>query len=133
MKIIQTVGKRKRAVARGTVKAGSGCIRINSQPITSYFPSILRQIRVSEPLVIADELAKKVDINVRVAGGGTNGQADAVRLAIATGILQFTKNKELEKAYNEYDRQLLVADVRRKEPCKPNTSKARAKRQKSYR
>ena len=86
---------------------------------------------MQEPLILAGDLAKKVDITVRISGGGINGQADACRLAIARALVQF--DEKLKKTFNDYDRLLLVADVRRKEVCKPNDSKARAKRQKSYR
>jgi len=73
------------------------------------------------------------DIFINVAGGGPESQIEASRLAIAKAILAFTKNVELRKTFLNYDRSLLIADVRRKEQYKPNDSKARAKRQKSYR
>jgi small subunit ribosomal protein S9 len=60
-------------------------------------------------------------------------QAEAARLVIAKSLVEFTKDEKLRRKYLDYDRQMLVADVRRKETCKPNDSKARAKRQKSYR
>ena len=84
-----------------------------------------------EPLVIASDVVKKLNISVKVNGGGEHGQADAVRLAIARALVQH--DDKLKKIFDQYDRLLLVADVRRKEVCKPNDSKARAKRQKSYR
>ena len=65
--------------------------------------------------------------------GGRESQIEATRLAIARAITAFTKSPELKNAYNNYDWALLVADVRRKEQRKPGDSKARAKRQKSYR
>ena len=70
---------------------------------------------------------------VRVAGGGFMAQAEAIRLAIARGLVQSQKGEALKEAFLKYDRHLLVADTRRKEMCKPNDSKARKKRQKSYR
>ena len=73
----------------------------------------------------------EIDIDIQVNGGGANGQADAIRLAIARALVEH--DKKLKKTFDDYDRLLLVADVRRKEACKPNDSKARAKRQKSYR
>jgi len=84
-----------------------------------------------EPLVLAGEVAKKVNIDVKVNGGGVNGQADACRLAIARALVEF--DASLENTFDEYDRLLLVADVRQNEESKPNDSKPRAKRQKSYR
>ena len=58
---------------------------------------------------------------------------EASRLAIARALVEATKSKELKKAFIDYDRNMLVADTRRKEPYKPGDSKARSKRQKSYR
>ena len=72
-------------------------------------------------------------INVNIKGGGQSGQTEAARLAIAKGLVEYTGSEELRKAYLTYDRHLLVADVRRNEPHKPNKSSPRAKRQKSYR
>ncbi len=128
--VIQTQGKRKRAIARATLKPGKGKVTINGQYLDNLTPELLR-LRIKEPLILADADAKKVDITVSVSGGGVNGQADASRLAIARALVQH--NEKLKKSFVEYDRLLLVADIRRKEACKPNDSKARAKRQKSYR
>ena len=129
-KIVQASGARKEAVARSTIKAGKGIIKINGQ-LLDNFSNHMSRLRISEPLVLAGDVIKKIDVSVSVNGGGVNGQADAIRLAIARALVEFDKN--LEKVFNDYDRLLLVADVRRKEACKPNDSKARAKRQKSYR
>ena len=128
--VIHTQGKRKEAIARATLKPGKGKIKINGQHLQNFGTDILR-LRISEPLVLAESVAKKVDFDINVIGGGVNGQADAVRLAMARALVQHDKN--LKKVFDDYDRLLLVADVRRKEACKPNDSKARAKRQKSYR
>ena len=129
-KLIQSKGKRKRAIARATLRSGKGKIHINGQFLNFYADEITR-LRISEPLVLAGELAKTVDVDVNVHGGGVSGQADAARLAIARALVDHDPN--LEKVFGEYDRLLLVADVRRKETRKPNDSKARAARQKSYR
>ena len=131
-KSIHVSGKRKMAVARATVSKGSGRVRINNQ-LLDVFSSDLARWKIKEPLVIAGDLANKVDIKVNVFGGGVASQADAVRLAVARALLQFSKDKKLEEKMQRYDRHLLVADIRRKEVCKPNDSKARKKRQKSYR
>ncbi len=129
-KLIHTRGKRKSSIARATLRPGHGKIKINTQLLENYSTQVLR-LRVSEPLVLAGDLINSLDINVNVSGGGVNGQADACRLAIARALVEH--DKKLEKVFDDYDRLLLVADVRRKEVCKPNDSKARAKRQKSYR
>ena len=133
-KVVHVSGKRRKAIARATIKPGKGIIRINSHLLENYNPKISR-MKIMEPLLIAGEdVTKKVNIQVRVSGGGFEGQAEAARLAIARGLVQFTNSKPLEKSYLEYDRQLLVADVRQRESRKPNThQKARSKVQKSYR
>ncbi len=130
-KIIHTKGKRKRAIARATLKEGKGRVRINSKLLNIIEPKLAR-MKIREPILLAGDIINKVDINVNVFGGGIMSQADASRLAIAKSLVQY--NKKLEKTFLDYDRQLLVADVRRKETHKPNShGKARAKRQKSYR
>ena len=132
-KIIHTSGKRKTAVARATLRAGKGRIRFNSKLISLLEPEMAR-LRLSEPLMLAGDVAEKVDIDVNSFGGGWAGQIEAARLAIARALLEYTKDEKLEKKYLTYDRALLVADTRYKEKKKPNThSNARAKRQKSYR
>jgi len=130
--IVNVSGKRKRAIARATLKPGKGIVRINKQRLEVYNPSLARA-KIMEPLLLAGDVAKKVNIDVNVYGGGWQAQSEAARLSIARSLVEFTKSKELKKTFLEYDRHLLVADVRRNEPHKPNDSKPRAKRQKSYR
>jgi len=125
-------GKRKRAIARATVKKGNGIIRINHQLLQNYEPRMSR-MRIEEPLMIASDYADKVNIDVHVQGGGFQSQAEATRLVIARGLLAFSKNKQLKQDFLNYDRHLLIADVRRGEPSKPNDSKPRKARTKSYR
>ena len=90
---------------------------------------------IEEPLKIAEQILGEVnyDITITTVGGGVEASIDASRLAIARGLVAASKSKELRKAFLAYDRNLLVADTRRKEPCKPGDSKARSRRQKSYR
>lgn len=131
MKTIHQSGTRKTAVARATLTEGSGTVRLNSQLIISLSKTMFRA-KVEEPLLIAGDIAKKVDICVTTHGGGANSQAEAARIAIAKALSIY--DKKLHATYLEYDRAFLVADVRRKETRKPNChGKARAKRQKSYR
>ena len=129
-KAIQTQGKRKTSVARATLHSGKGNVSINGIRLANFGNESVR-LRVSEPLIIAGDVTKKVDLSINVNGGGINGQSDAIRLAIARALVKH--DAKLKKVFDDYDRLLLVADVRRKEACKPNDSKARAKRQKSYR
>ncbi len=131
-KILHVSGKRKSAIARATIRDGTGRIRINGRLLETIKPEIIYD-KIREPLILAGEaIVKKVDIDVNVSGGGINGQAEATRLAIGKALNQWTNNK-LQSKFLDYDRGLLVADVRRKEPYKPNDSKARAKRQSSKR
>ena len=127
-------GKRKTAIAKATINAGTGKVTINKKPI-EFFP-FLQQLELKEPLRIAEELLGKpnFDINVNVKGGGKMSRIEASRLTIARAILKFSKNNEqLKRAFLSYDRNMLIADTRRKEAYKPDDSKARAKRQTSYR
>lgn len=130
VKAIQTQGKRKSAVARATLRSGKGNVVINGLLLNNYSDQVA-QLRISEPLLLAGELGKQVDLDITVRGGGANGQADAVRLAIGRALVE--QEPKLKSVFEEYDRLLLVADIRRKETRKPNDSKARAARQKSYR
>jgi len=133
LKVVQTSGKRKTAVARVTLKEGKGRVRINKRPLEIWEPEIAR-LKMMEPLLlIDDELRNKMDIEANVKGGGVMGQADAVRTAIAKAIVEFTQDSKIRERYMEYDRALLVSDIRRKEPKKPGGRGARKKRQKSYR
>ena len=130
---IVACGKRKRCVARATIVPGTGKVILNKQ--TYEFLPEIRKLMIEEPLMIAKEVLGSLnfDIHVSINGGGAEAGVEAARLAIARALVAASKSKELRKAYLEYDRNLLVADTRRKEPYKPGDSKARAKRQKSYR
>ncbi|MEM2915778.1 MAG: 30S ribosomal protein S9 [Candidatus Woesearchaeota archaeon] len=131
MKSIHVSGTRKSAVARATLVPGAGIVRINSQLLDTYEPAMSR-LKIQEPLIIAGDKAKSVNINVSVCGGGTSSQAEAARLVVAKALAAY--DKTLQKKFLDYDRVLLVADVRRKETHKPNRhGKARALRQTSYR
>ncbi|HIP74404.1 MAG TPA: 30S ribosomal protein S9 [Euryarchaeota archaeon] len=130
--VITTKAKKKRAVARATLYyPGTGKLRINGYVIDAYAQNKYVRMIIEEPLLLAGDLAKKVDIDVNVQGGGFMGQAVAVRGAIAKGLVQV--DEDLKDTYLQYDRTLLVDDVRRVEPKKPLGRKARAKKQTSYR
>jgi small subunit ribosomal protein S9 len=132
MKIVLTSGKRKTSVARATIRDGRGRIRINKIPIEIFQPELAKML-IMEPLVMAKDLATKVDINVDINGGGFMGQAEAARTAIARALFEWSRNEELRKAFLEYDRTLLVNDTRRKEAKKQGGRGARKRRQTSYR
>ena len=134
-KIVITVGKRKRAIARAVAREGKGRIRINKIPIELIEPKYKR-MKLMEPILLAgEEVISQMDIDVTVKGGGVMGQMDAARTAIGKAIVEFTGSKELRDKFLAYDRTLLVSDARRTEPHKlsRSTKGPRAKRQKSYR
>lgn len=131
-KIVNTSGKRKTAVARATIQKGKGLIRINKKPVEIYEPEIARW-KILEPIKLAEDHISKVNINVDVKGGGFMSQANAVRTAIAKGLVEYTADPNLKLAFLNHDRSLLVSDSRRKESKKPLGRGARKKRQKSYR
>ena len=132
MRIIKS-GKRKRAVARAILIEGTGRISLNKKDYTTL--NLFDKLKIEEPLKIAEHVLGKLnfDVSIGIKGGGEKGQIEAARVALAKAIIEFAKSTELEKTFLEYDRNLLVADVRRKEAYKPGDSKARGKRQKSYR
>jgi len=125
--------KRKSSVARATLKEGDGVVRVNNQ-LLAHFSNKMARERINEPLRIAGmEMVQTVNFDINVFGGGWQSQTEAIRLAVAKGLVAYTKSDKLKKDFLNYDRHLLIADTRRKETRKPNDSKARAKRQKSYR
>ena len=130
--VVNTSGKRKTAIARAVVKAGTGRVTVNKVPLDVYSPELAR-LKIEEPLGLVPEKAQGVDISVTVNGGGVMGQAAAARTAIARGLVDFYKDDELEAIFRGYDRSLLINDDRRKLPKNPMGPGARAKKQKSYR
>jgi small subunit ribosomal protein S9 len=130
--IVQTTGKRKQAVARATVRKGTGQVRINQQPLEFVEPELVRQ-KIQEPLLMVGEKWKNLNISVDVAGGGIMGQASAARTAVARGLLEWLKDPALAEMFKHYDRSLVVNDPRRKLPKRPGGRGARKRRQKSYR
>ncbi len=131
-KTVHTSGKRKTAIARGTVREGTGRVRVNRKPVELYDPE-LAKLKLFEPLELAGDIVDSVDINVRVVGGGIMGQAEAARMVIAKGLVEYTGDMKLKERYTQYDRTMLVGDPRRSEPKKFGGPGARARKQKSYR
>ncbi|WGI17300.1 30S ribosomal protein S9 [Methanonatronarchaeum sp. AMET-Sl] len=131
-KIVQSSGKRKNAIARATFKEGEGKVYLNNKPLEIIEPE-LRRLRIKEPLIIAGEKAENIDIKIKVEGGGTSGQADAAKTAIAKGLVKYTEDDELKQAFLDRDRSFLINDPRQKERKKAGGRGARARRQKSYR
>ncbi|MGB9748399.1 MAG: 30S ribosomal protein S9 [Candidatus Woesearchaeota archaeon] len=131
MQVIQTSGKRKTAIARANLKEGKGIIRINGVLANLISPKIAN-LKIQEAILLAGDVAKKVDVEIRVKGGGVISRAEAARTALSKALVEFEPS--LKEKFLAYDRIFLVSDVRRKETKKPGThGRARAKRQKSYR
>ena len=126
-------GKRKTAIARATVRLGKGRVRINNVPLEVYEPKLARD-KILEPLLLTDDKVwNQLDINLTVAGGGYMGQAEAARMALAKGLLKWTKSTRLRSTFIDYDRTMIAGDPRRSEPKKFGGPGARARDQKSYR
>lgn len=87
MEFINTIGRRKTSVARIYVKSGKGNIEVNERSMSDYFPSPILQTIVKQPLE-STEVEGKYDIKVNVVGGGSKGQAEAIRLAIARALCE---------------------------------------------
>jgi len=127
-----STGKRKTAKARVTITEGKGRVRINNIPIHLHQPRMAQEM-ILEPVLIAGDIAAKVDVNIQVAGGGPLGQAEAARMGLAQGLVKYTKSKRLKSTFLEHDRTMLSGDARRKEPKKFGGPGARRRKQKSYR
>lgn len=113
-------GRRKSSVARVRVRAGSGSITINSKPLAEYFVNDQHQALIADTLA-AVEHADKVDVLVRVAGGGMTGQSGAVRMGLARALVSY--DESLHEALREGS--YLTRDSRMKERKKPGLRGAR--------
>jgi len=126
-------GKRKTATSRAVIRPGIGRVYVNKTPVEIVEPEIARE-KMMEPLVQAgDDVWKQLDLDVKTAGGGYMGQAEAARMAIAKAILKWTKSAHLRTVFAEYDRTMIAGDARKKEPKKFGGPGARSRDQKSYR
>jgi small subunit ribosomal protein S9 len=132
VRVVVSTGKRKTSLAKATIKDGTGRIRINGRPLEIQQPELAR-MRIMEPLILFGEGWKRYDIRVRTKGGGFMSQADAVRMAIATGLINMSQDFEVRSKMIEHDRTMLVGDPRRTEPKKFGGPSARSRYQKSYR
>ncbi|MBU5689530.1 MAG: 30S ribosomal protein S9 [Candidatus Aenigmatarchaeota archaeon] len=127
--VIFATGKRKTSVARAVLRHGDGKVIINDTPLDLFEPEFGR-FRIREVFMLADKAANGIGIKVNVRGGGTSSRIDAIRQAIAKGLVEITKDQELKKKFIEYDRNLIVYDYRRTEPHKPSRSRQNARRHK---
>ncbi len=132
MKTVISIGRRKAALARVVIREGKGQIIINNRAVQVFEPEIAL-LKILEPSQLVSDLAKTVDIEVRVKGGGYMGQADAVRTGIARGLAEWSGDQNVREIFKKHDWTLVKSDVRFKETKKPGGRGARAKFQKSYR
>ncbi|MFH1788758.1 MAG: 30S ribosomal protein S9 [Candidatus Altiarchaeota archaeon] len=135
-KLIHIAGKRKKAVARATIKKGKGGVKVNLRPLELYDPKYAR-MRIQDAIAVARDFVdlNSIQIGVKTNGGGVFGQADAIASSIARGLCEWTGSDELLAAYQAHDRTLIAGDHRLTETHKPGQSSKgpRHKRQKSYR
>lgn len=119
--IIFKIGKRRMAVAKATVRPGTGKILVNGELLGNIKNDVLR-LRMEEPFILTEKNDwKSYDFIAVAKGGGSTGQADAVRQAFARALVEIF-GAELKQKYTEYDKNLLVYDPRRTEPHKPPRS-----------
>merc|ERR1711991_87042 len=137
---VQTYGKKKHAIAVVTATSGRGMIRVNGVPLNNVKPEGLR-LKLQEPILLAGkDKFRKIDMRLRVRGGGHTSQIFAIRQAIAKAVVSYYQKfvdepskMEIKDAYLKYDRTLLIADPRRAEAKKFGGSGARSRFAKSYR
>lgn len=146
VKIENYFATRKTARAHVHISKGMGRVRINNTPVEMIQQETAREV-ILGPLEIAGDLRDKIDLSVRVNGGGFMGQAYASAVAISRALTGWTKSKkepkdhpftkttreDLKKRLNDFDKHLLSGDDRRKEPKKFGGPSARRRKQKSYR
>ena len=128
MEVVNTVGRRKAAVARVFVKPGKGNITINQKELAAYFPLNILQYEVKQPLLVT-ESAESFDVDVNLVGGGIKGQAEAARMAIARALCEINAEYRPILKKNGF----LTRDSREVERKKPGQPGARRKFQFSKR
>ena len=128
MEVVNTLGRRKTAVARIFVSEGKGTITINNRELNEYFPSGTLQFIVMQPLNLLG-VADQYDIQVNLDGGGIKGQAEAVRLAISRALVEINPESKTELKRAGF----MTRDPREVERKKPGQPKARKRFQFSKR
>ena len=145
-KTIIYFASRKTSSAHVYITKGNGRVRVNNIPVEMFEPEVARET-ILLPLELASDVRDKIDISVRVKGGGFMGQSYAAATAITRALIGWTKSKkepkdhpfnkstrqQLKTKIIEYDKYLISGDARRKEPKKFGGSGARRRKQKSYR
>lgn len=128
MEVVNTIGRRKEAIARIYVNEGKGNITINKRDFKEYFPTSSLQYIVLQPLTLTESV-EKYDIKVNLGGGGVKGQAEALRLAITRALMEI--NPELRSELKAAG--FVTRDPRQVERKKPGQPKARKRFQFSKR
>lgn len=128
MEVVNTLGRRKTAVARVYLQEGSGKITINNRDYKEYFPTSILHYVVEQPFELTDTVGK-YDLKVNLRGGGYTGQAEALRLGIARALVKV--DPEFRPVLKE--KGLMRRDPRMVERKKPGQPKARKKFQFSKR
>jgi small subunit ribosomal protein S9 len=118
--LVQVTGRRKQAVARVRLRPGSGTITVNRRPIQAYFPTETHRMIVTEPLRITS-LVETYDVDATIDGGGVSGQAGALRLGIARGLVELDPELRAQLKKGGF----LTRDAREKESKKYGLKKAR--------
>lgn len=128
MEVTNTIGRRKTSIARVYVVPGSGTVTVNQRDLKVYFPSEIHQTIVKQALTIS-KVEANYDVTVNVEGGGSKGQAEAIRLGIARAIVSI--NAETKPALRKEG--IMTRDSRMVERKKPGRRKARRRFQFSKR
>lgn len=118
--LCQTTGRRKRSVARVRFRSGSGTVTVNGRAVDDFFPSKVQVEALLQPLEVT-ETTERYDIDATIHGGGTTGQAGALRLGIARGLVELDgEHRDVLKKAG-----FLTRDPRKKESKKYGLKKAR--------
>ena len=128
MQIINTLGRRKTAVARVYLSKGKGKITVNKKEASEVFPIDVLQSKLVQPFMLTDTIGK-YNVSVNVSGGGINGQVEAIRLGISRALVEISAEN---RAFLKVDG-LMTRDPRMVERKKPGQPKARKKFQFSKR
>lgn len=128
MEVTNTIGRRKTSVARLYMKPGNGDITVNNKTLSVYFPSEILQLIVKQPLVQVEQDGN-FDFKINVDGGGSKGQAEAIRLAISRALVEIDAENKLALKKEGF----MTRDPRMVERKKYGRRKARKKFQFSKR
>jgi small subunit ribosomal protein S9 len=128
MEVINTLGRRKTAVARVYLSKGKGKITVNNKDVKVAFPIDILQAKINQPFAATDTVGQ-YDVKVNVFGGGINGQAEAIRLGISRALVEISEDNKP----NLRSEGLLTRDPRMVERKKPGRPKARKRFQFSKR